>query len=75
MVKYIFFLLSRYSPRLDTLYPSGLALVVKSENFTITHLQRHLRIGYKRACRMMAQIEKDIAHTPKTINVKTKEWV
>jgi DNA segregation ATPase FtsK/SpoIIIE-like protein len=50
-------LLARCDGRFDELFPQGLALVVRTNNFSISHLQRHLLLGYRRACRMMAAIE------------------
>ena len=50
-------LMARCDGQFDALFPQGLALVVRTRRFSISHLQRHLRIGYGRACRLMAAIE------------------
>lgn len=50
-------LLARCDGQFDALFPQGLALVIRTRQFSISHLQRHLRIGYRRACRLMTAIE------------------
>jgi S-DNA-T family DNA segregation ATPase FtsK/SpoIIIE len=49
--------MGRCDGRFDPMFPQGLALVVRTQRFSISHLQRHLCIGYRRACRLMAAIE------------------
>lgn len=62
-------LMARCDGRFDPLFPQGLALVVRTKRFSISHLQRHLLIGYRRACRLMTAIEatnlvkRDVANT------------
>lgn len=50
-------LLAKYDGKYDSLFLQALVLVVRSRQFSIAHLQRHLRIGYSRACRIMAAVE------------------
>lgn len=50
-------LLAKHDGRYDALFLPGLVLVARSQNFSISFLQRHLCIGYSRACRIMAAIE------------------
>lgn len=56
-IRLILPLMGRCDGRFDPLFPEGLTLVVRTRRFSISHLQRHLRIGYRRACRLMAAIE------------------
>jgi len=41
----------------DDLYPMARELVIDSGRASISHLQRHLRIGYNRAARLLEQME------------------
>ena len=41
----------------DPMYPSAAAFVVKSGRASISSLQRHLKVGYNRACHLMEALE------------------
>lgn len=56
-MRFILPLMARCDSRFDPLFPQGLALVIRTQRFSIAHLQRYLRIGYGRAWRLMAAIE------------------
>jgi S-DNA-T family DNA segregation ATPase FtsK/SpoIIIE len=43
----------------DPLYNDAIAIVLKTRKATISSVQRHLRIGYNRAARMIDQMEAD----------------
>lgn len=55
--RFLYPLLAKYDGRYDELFLRGLVLVARTQNFSISFLQRHLCIGYSRACRIMAAIE------------------
>lgn len=46
-------------PDEDPLYKKAVAWVVENQIATISHLQRHLKVGYNRAARLIEQMEKD----------------
>lgn len=50
-------LLGRIDGRFDPLFPQAIVLVVSTRNRSIAHLQRHLILGYGRACRIMRAID------------------
>lgn len=50
-------LLARCDGSFDVLFPQALAVVLRTGNFSISHLQRNLLLGYRRACRLMAAVE------------------
>ncbi len=44
---------------LDPMYDDAVACVVKTRKASISSVQRHLRIGYNRAARLIDQMEAD----------------
>ena len=52
----------------DVLYDQAVEIVVKSRRASISLLQRHLRIGYNRAARLVEQMEKAGVVTPMQSN-------
>jgi DNA segregation ATPase FtsK/SpoIIIE-like protein len=66
-------IIAKFNARLDPVYPRAFAFVAKSNNFSISHLQRHYLLGYKRACRLMDVIEVDVAKLPKTMTIMDSE--
>ncbi|TFV02329.1 cell division protein FtsK, partial [Bacillus stratosphericus] len=44
---------------LDPMYDDAVACVVKTRKATISSVQRHLRIGYNRAARLIDRMEAD----------------
>lgn len=53
--------LSKFMPKLDPVYSEAYDLVEKTGNTSIAHLQRHLRLGYRRAIRLMKAIKMELA--------------
>lgn len=43
----------------DPLYPEAVKLVTTSRNTLASHLQRHLRVGYNRACRLLEEMQRN----------------
>lgn len=52
----------------DTLLPSARAFVINTRRASISAIQRHLKIGYNRAARMIEQLELDGTVTPMSSN-------
>jgi S-DNA-T family DNA segregation ATPase FtsK/SpoIIIE len=52
----------------DALYDQAVEIVVKSRRASISLVQRHLRIGYNRAARLVEQMEKAGVVTPMQSN-------
>ena len=52
----------------DVLYDQAVEIVVKSRRASISLVQRHLRIGYNRAARLVEQMEKAGVVTPMQSN-------
>lgn len=50
-------LFSDDSAEQDPLYDEAVAIVIKTQRATISSIQRHLRIGYNRAARLIEQME------------------
>ncbi|MBC7944178.1 MAG: DNA translocase FtsK, partial [Burkholderiales bacterium] len=46
------------NPESDALYDEAVAIVLKSRRASISLVQRHLRIGYNRAARLIEQMER-----------------
>lgn len=53
-----------YGTDCDPIYPDAIRSVVDSRRASISHLQRHLQIGYNRAARLLESMEKDGYVTP-----------
>ena len=49
---------------LDPLWAEARELLLANQNPSVAFLQRHLKIGYNRALRMMQSFEADIVTTP-----------
>ena len=49
---------------LDPLWAEARELLLANQNPSVAFLQRHLKIGYSRALRMMQSFEADIVTTP-----------
>ena len=49
---------SRVDGEADPLYDQAVAIVLKHRRASISLVQRHLRIGYNRAARLLEQMEK-----------------
>ena len=52
------------SAEADALYDQAVEIVVKSRRASISLVQRHLRIGYNRAARLVEQMERAGVVTP-----------
>jgi S-DNA-T family DNA segregation ATPase FtsK/SpoIIIE len=52
----------------DALYDQAVEIVVKSRRASISLVQRHLRIGYNRAARLVEQMERTGVVTPMQSN-------
>ncbi len=52
----------------DALYDQAVEIVVKSRRASISLVQRHLRIGYNRAARLVEQMERAGVVTPMQSN-------
>jgi S-DNA-T family DNA segregation ATPase FtsK/SpoIIIE len=48
----------------DPMYDNAVEVVLKNKRATISLVQRHLRIGYNRAARLLEQMEKTGLVTP-----------
>jgi hypothetical protein len=48
----------------DPLYGAARSLVIRNQRASISLVQRHLRIGYGRACRLLESMEGDILSSP-----------
>ena len=49
---------TRATPRADPMYDQAVAIVLKTRRPSISLVQRHLRIGYNRAARLIEQMER-----------------
>ena len=56
------------SAEADALYDQAVDIVVKSRRASISLVQRHLRIGYNRAARLVEQMERAGVVTPMQSN-------
>ena len=59
---------SNSSGEKDPLYDEAVAIVLKTRKASISYVQRHLRIGYNRAARIIEDMEKSGIVTPMQSN-------
>lgn len=66
--------LEKEPEELDELLNSALAFVVTERRVSIAGIQRHFRIGYHRAARIVEQLEKEGFISPPDTNGKRDVW-
>lgn len=58
LLDYIVLWIARWDGRFDPAFADVLVLVLVTGNTSISHAQRHLRLPYRRTCRMFEALER-----------------